>query len=106
MRSRQGQVSETKMWFGLVFGLTLFYFRYGFTHLSMGDLLREEVASGSEKGKALNDVMKSGRLVSNDLVLGLLSSAIEKRQSTSTGFLIDGYPRKVGNWHVSFISMI
>ena len=38
--------------------------RYGFTHLSSGDLLRAEVASGSQRGKALNDVMEKGELVS------------------------------------------
>ncbi|KAJ6217393.1 hypothetical protein RDWZM_008550 [Blomia tropicalis] len=70
--------------------------KYGFTHLSTGDLLREEVASGSEKGKALNEVMVAGKLVSNDQVLDLLQSAIEKRTATSSGFLIDGYPREVG----------
>jgi len=69
--------------------------KYGFTHLSTGDLLREEVASGSEKGKSLNEVMVSGKLVSNDQVLDLLRAAIEKKSATSSGFLIDGYPREV-----------
>ena len=73
----------------------LFSFRYGFTHLSTGDLLREEVASGSAKGKALNEIMVSGKLVTNELVLDLLASAIQKHQATATGFLIDGYPREV-----------
>lgn len=69
--------------------------KYGFTHLSTGDLLREEVASGSAKGKALNEIMVSGKLVTNELVLDLLASAIQKHQATATGFLIDGYPREV-----------
>lgn len=74
---------------------TRFCFRYGFTHLSTGDLLREEVASGSDLGQALNAVMASGKLVSNEQVLELLAGAIEKRQAQATGFLIDGYPREV-----------
>lgn len=77
----------------------LIHFRYGFTHLSTGDLLREEVSSGSEKGKQLNEIMKSGKLVSNEQVLDLLKSAIESRQATSSGFLIDGYPREVCPCH-------
>ncbi|XP_063591906.1 adenylate kinase isoenzyme 1-like [Penaeus indicus] len=37
--------------------------QYGYTHLSSGDLLRDEVKSGSERGKALNEIMEKGDLV-------------------------------------------
>jgi adenylate kinase len=37
--------------------------KYGFTHLSTGDLLRNEVQSGSERGKKLNKIMEQGELV-------------------------------------------
>jgi adenylate kinase len=37
--------------------------KYGFTHLSTGDLLRNEVQSGSERGKKLNEIMELGELV-------------------------------------------
>jgi len=37
--------------------------KYGFTHLSTGDLLRDEVASGSERGKQLTQIMEKGELV-------------------------------------------
>jgi len=37
--------------------------KYGFTHLSTGDLLRDEVASGSERGKQLTAIMEKGDLV-------------------------------------------
>ncbi|XP_027205358.2 adenylate kinase isoenzyme 1-like isoform X1 [Dermatophagoides pteronyssinus] len=69
--------------------------KYGFTHLSTGDLLRDEVASGSELGKELNQIMQSGKLVSNQHVLNLLKRSIEKNLSKSKGFLIDGYPREI-----------
>lgn len=69
-------------------------FRFGFTHLSTGDLLRDEVASGSERGNRLNEIMKSGQLVPLHEVLGLLKDAIAKNEG-SKGFLIDGYPREV-----------
>lgn len=53
--------------------------KYGFTHLSSGDLLRDEVASGSERGKALNAIMEKGDLVplvSCDMFLSSLSSGV------------------------------
>jgi len=68
---------------------------FHFTHLSSGDLLRAEVASGSEKGKALDQAMKAGELVTTETVLELMKNAMEKERSTSKGYLIDGYPRKV-----------
>lgn len=68
---------------------------YGFTHLSSGDLLREEVASGSDRGKELNAMMQQGQLVPLDVVLTLVRDAMIAKRSTSKGFLIDGYPREV-----------
>lgn len=68
--------------------------KYGFQHYSTGDLLRAEVASGSEKGKALKEIMAKGELVSNDEVLNLLERAMLLRVSQAKGFLIDGYPRE------------
>ena len=47
--------------------------KYGFTHLSSGDLLREEVASGSAKGKELTSIMESGQLVSMVNILSILT---------------------------------
>ncbi|XP_069674128.1 adenylate kinase isoenzyme 1 isoform X2 [Periplaneta americana] len=69
--------------------------KYGFTHLSTGDLLRNEVQSGSERGKKLNAIMERGELVPLDAVLGLLTEAMLNNVSTSKGFLIDGYPREL-----------
>ncbi|CAL4108749.1 unnamed protein product, partial [Meganyctiphanes norvegica] len=67
---------------------------YGYTHLSSGDLLRDEVKSGSERGKALNDIMEKGDLVPLEVVLDLIAEEMLKKVSTSKGFLIDGYPRE------------
>jgi adenylate kinase len=69
--------------------------RYGFLHLSSGDLLRDEVASGSAKGKELNEIMSKGMLVPRDVVLDLIKEAMLKNLNTAKGFLIDGYPREV-----------
>merc|ERR1712050_670815 len=69
--------------------------QYGFTHLSSGDLLREGVASGSERGKNLTAIMESGQLVPLATVLDLLAEAMIAKLGGSKGFLIDGYPREV-----------
>lgn len=66
---------------------------FGYVHLSTGDLLRAEVASGSPLGAELTAVMQSGGLVSDELVLRLLSDAMVK--SSGTRFLVDGYPRSL-----------
>lgn len=69
--------------------------KFGYTHLSSGDLLRAEVNSGSDRGKMLNEMMQRGELVPNELVLEMIKDAILKNIDNSKGFLIDGYPRKV-----------
>jgi adenylate kinase len=58
-------------------------------------LLREEVKSGSPRGKMLNEMMEKGQLVSNQIVLDMIKDAMIAKASTSKGFLIDGYPRQV-----------
>nr|XP_032814486.1 adenylate kinase isoenzyme 1-like isoform X3 [Petromyzon marinus]XP_032814487.1 adenylate kinase isoenzyme 1-like isoform X3 [Petromyzon marinus]XP_032814488.1 adenylate kinase isoenzyme 1-like isoform X3 [Petromyzon marinus]XP_032814489.1 adenylate kinase isoenzyme 1-like isoform X3 [Petromyzon marinus]XP_032814490.1 adenylate kinase isoenzyme 1-like isoform X3 [Petromyzon marinus]XP_032814491.1 adenylate kinase isoenzyme 1-like isoform X3 [Petromyzon marinus] len=69
--------------------------KYGYTHLSTGDLLRAEVTSGSERGKHLSDIMQRGELVPLDTVLDMLRDAMIANADKSKGFLIDGYPREV-----------
>ncbi|CAH1183383.1 unnamed protein product [Phaedon cochleariae] len=68
--------------------------KYGFTHLSSGDLLRAEVTSGSPRGQELTAIMEKGELVPMEVVLDLLREAITASLPTSKGFLIDGYPRE------------
>ncbi len=61
-------------------------------HLSTGDLLRAEVASGTSLGKQASLVMSKGELVGDSLVL----SIVEKKLSNiSKGWLLDGYPRNI-----------
>ncbi|CAJ0964787.1 unnamed protein product [Ranitomeya imitator] len=69
--------------------------KYGYTHLSTGDLLRAEVSSGSERGKTLSAIMERGELVPLDTVLDMLRDAMVAKADTTKGYLIDGYPREV-----------
>ncbi|XP_053975766.1 adenylate kinase isoenzyme 1 [Hylaeus anthracinus] len=72
--------------------------KYGLYHISSGDLLREEVASGSPRGASLQELMSKGLFVPTDIVLDLIRERMEKAKkegATKTGFLIDGYPREL-----------
>ena len=69
--------------------------KYGYTHLSSGDLLRAEVKSGSEMSKQLNELMQQGLLVPNEFILDMIKKAMLATSETSKGYLIDGYPRQV-----------
>lgn len=63
------------------------------THYSTGDLLRAEVASGSELGKTIDSFISKGNLVPLDVVVNTIVSAL-KAAPTKT-IIIDGYPRSV-----------
>lgn len=70
--------------------------KYHLTHLSSGDLLRDEVKSGSTRGASLSAVMAAGELVPLEIVLDLIAEAMVNAVAKgSKGFLIDGYPREV-----------
>lgn len=73
--------------------------KYGYTHLSTGDLLRAEVSSGSELGVQLSSVMEQGGLVPLENVLQLLREAMLRAVGGSRGFLIDGFPRELAQVH-------
>lgn len=65
-------------------------------HLSTGDLLRAEVAAGSELGKEAEAVMARGELVSDELVLAIVRSRLEAQAAAGGGgWLLDGFPRNL-----------
>jgi len=65
--------------------------KYGYCHLSTGDLLREEVRKGTERWVRLYDLMDKGKLVPDDEVIALLEEAMRNRPE-APGFLLDGFP--------------
>lgn len=74
--------------------------RMSWTHLSAGDLLREERKSGSDLAELINSKISAGQIVPSSITVKLLKSAMEKVydvDNTKTKFLIDGFPRSAEN---------
>jgi adenylate kinase len=66
--------------------------RRGLVQLSTGDMLRAAVAAGTEVGRKAEAVMKSGGLVSDDIVIGVVSDRLDQ-PDVSAGVIFDGFPR-------------
>ncbi len=67
--------------------------KYGYTHISTGDLIRAEMAKGTELGKRVEEIMNSGHLVSTEIVTSLLENHLRELDDAHP-FILDGYPRK------------
>ena len=67
--------------------------KYGLTHLSTGDLMRHEVASGSELGQLISSYTSQGQLVPDDVTIQLLEKHIESLPADTKGLIFDGFPR-------------
>ena len=65
---------------------------FGLVQLSTGDLLRAAVAAGTEAGKAAKAVMEKGELVSDEIVIAILSDRLDQPDVTK-GTILDGFPR-------------
>lgn len=68
--------------------------KYGFVHLSTGDLLRAEIAAGTALGLEAKQLMDKGILVPDEVVVGMIDNKI-KANPDAKGFIFDGFPRTV-----------
>jgi adenylate kinase len=66
--------------------------KYGLKHLSTGDLLRSEISRQTPLGKEAQNFMDKGQLVPDEVVIGMISSALDANPNAK-GFLFDGFPR-------------
>ena len=67
---------------------------YGVTHLSSGELLRQEARNGTDIGKQASDDLQHGDLVPDKLILAMLAEPIIEA-SRNGGYVLDGFPRNV-----------
>ena len=70
----------------------MFVEKYGYGHISTGDLLREEVSAGTELGKEAEGLMKAGKYVPDELILKLIENRSSK-PDCENGYILDGFPR-------------
>ncbi|MBP0112325.1 adenylate kinase [Bradyrhizobium vignae] len=68
--------------------------RYGIIQLSTGEMLRAAVAAGTPVGLKAKEIMASGGLVPDDVVVGIISDRIDQPDAKN-GFILDGFPRTV-----------
>ena len=66
--------------------------RYGIVQLSTGDMLRAAVAAGTDVGKRAQTIMELGKLVPDDVVIGIIEERIQQ-PDCANGFVLDGFPR-------------
>lgn len=78
--------------------------KYNLIHLSTGDLLRSQIATGTELGLQAKQLMDQGLLVPDEVVIGMIESKLRENKSVTTststdqsagGFIFDGFPRTV-----------
>jgi adenylate kinase len=67
---------------------------FGLNHLSTGDLLRSEIAAGTQLGIEAQNYMEKGELVPDSVVIGMIKNKLALSNNTK-GFIFDGFPRTV-----------
>jgi len=65
---------------------------FGLPHISTGDMLRSEVAGGSELGDRAKRYMEAGELVPDEVIVGMITGRVGEEDARD-GFLLDGFPR-------------
>ncbi|MBI4125981.1 MAG: adenylate kinase [Deltaproteobacteria bacterium] len=69
--------------------------KYGIPHLAAGDILRQEVARGSELGRQAKVVMDRGELLADAIITSVIEARLEE-SDCRRGWILDGFPRTIG----------
>ncbi len=68
---------------------------YVVPHISTGDMLRAAVREGTELGRKAEEIMSAGQLLPDDLMVGIVDERLERDDTRTRGFILDGFPRTV-----------
>ena len=68
---------------------------YVIPHISTGDMLRAAVREGTELGLAAREIMDSGGLVGDEIMIGLVDERLQRADARTRGYILDGFPRTV-----------
>ena len=69
--------------------------QYGLSHISTGDMLREEIKAGPENGKTAEALINDGKLVPDEMIIAMLHDRVQNDLNNGSvkGFIFDGFPR-------------
>ena len=68
---------------------------YVVPHISTGDMLRAAVREGTELGRLAEQVIQAGRLVGDEIMIGLVAERLQQDDARNRGYILDGFPRTV-----------
>jgi adenylate kinase len=68
--------------------------KFGIPHIATGDMLRAEIASGTELGRKAQPILAAGKYVSDDIMIGIVRNRLSQ-PDCRPGFIMDGFPRTV-----------
>ncbi|MDE5726074.1 MAG: adenylate kinase [Duncaniella sp.] len=69
--------------------------RYGLTHISTGEVLRKEIAAGTQLGQVADSFISKGHLIPDELMIQILATEVDRLLPASKGFIFDGFPRTI-----------
>lgn len=68
---------------------------YGYYHISTGDVLRAQIAQGTELGKIADSYISKGQLIPDELMIDILDDVLSAHPESAKGVVFDGFPRTI-----------